>query len=74
MTKLRQNQFYCVKCEKRVTCKPNDMCVTHYSNKRVAGGKVPALKGSCRCGTNLTKFVKRDSNTLRKLVNKYGYC
>ena len=32
MPKLNQNQFYCVKCNKRVTVKADDICVKIYKN------------------------------------------
>lgn len=71
MTHLRQNQFYCVKCRARRTAPENSMYVKIYKNKKMAGGKVPALKAECsKCSTPLTKFIKHDS--VDKMVKKYG--
>ena len=71
-TKLKQREFYCVKCRKRVAVPANDICVTVYRNKKVKGG-VPALVGSCKkCDTNVNKFIKR--NDKEKLINKFGRC
>lgn len=68
---LKRNEFYCVKCRKRMTCKNEDMCVKIYKNKKT--GETPALRGVCsKCGTNLTKFVKRDD--VGHLIEKYGKC
>lgn len=67
--KLKQKEFYCVFCRNRVTCKDKDIKVVVYPNKRV--GKVPALKCKCSvCGTNLTKFIKHDSQD--SMIKKYG--
>lgn len=69
---MKETEFYCVSCRKRVNQKKDDMCVTVLKNKRVHGG-VPALTCECRkCGTSLYKFVKRDSK--EKLIDKYGRC
>lgn len=55
--KLKQNQFYCVSCRKRVTVPHDDICFKTLKNPKRKGG-VPALRGECsKCGTSLTKFV-----------------
>ena len=69
---MKQTEFYCVSCRKRVNQKKEDICVTILKNKKVAGG-VPALTGECRkCGTNLYKFIKRDSK--ERMIDKFGRC
>ena len=72
-TKLRQNQFYCVKCRARKTVATGDICVEEYKNHRARDGYTPALKGYCsKCDTSLTKFIKyKDVN---RLTTKFGRC
>lgn len=68
---MKQNQFYCVKCRKKKMCKSSDMGIKVYANKRMKGGKAPALKCACpACGTNMTKFIKHDDQS--KLTKKFG--
>jgi hypothetical protein len=67
--RMTQNQFYCVSCRKRVTCKNDDICVEFFKNR---GREVPALRCECKCGTNLTKFIK--VSAAEKMVDKYGEC
>jgi len=68
---MKQNQFYCVKCRRKVTANPDDMYVKIYKNKRMYDGQAPALKSHCKsCATNLTKFIKHDST--HAMVEKYG--
>ena len=72
-TKLRTNQFYCVKCCTRITPKENDICVKKYKNDRSRDGYIPALKSYCsKCDTPLTKWIKYDD--FNHLVDKYGTC
>lgn len=66
MGKLKKNEFYCVKCRRAVRAKPADICVKTYRNKKV--GSVSALKASCKCGTNLTRFISKDD------ANKVAKC
>lgn len=69
--KLRQNQFYCVGCRKRVTVKADDICTKKYRNKK--RGSVSALKGECHtCNAPLTKFIK--DSAYQRLTDKYGKC
>lgn len=71
-SKLKEKQFYCVFCRRKVTSKPEDMCVKVYKNKRTHMD-VPALKGMCpNCEGPQTKFIKVDK--LLRMSNKYGYC
>ena len=71
MPKLKQRQFYCVKCRRTVTVSPEDIYVKIYTNKRMYDGKAPALKSQCKsCDTNLTKFIRHDSTA--SMVDKYG--
>ena len=73
MTKLNQNQFYCVKCRKIKTAKADDICVKIYKNYKMSSGKVPTLKAECQtCETNMIKFIKHNSTT--KMQDKYGKC
>lgn len=66
-SKLRQNQFYCVKCRARITSPEDTICVEVFKNDR------PALRSYChRCDTNLTKFIKNDDKD--RMVDKYGRC
>lgn len=68
---MKQNQFYCVACRAKRTCKPNNIGVKVYKNKRMYNGKVPVLKCECpTCGTSLTKFIKHDDEL--RLTKKYG--
>lgn len=72
-TKLKQNQFYCVKCKCRKTCKSSNMCVKEHKNKRSKTGYIPTLKSYCgNCETPLTKFIKHKDTD--RLADKYGYC
>ena len=69
---LKPNQFYCVKCRRRVTVEPSTMCVKVYRNRRT-NASIPALRAECKhCDTKLTKFIavaKKD-----RYVEKYGRC
>lgn len=68
---MKQTEFYCVKCRKKVMCDPDDMCVQIFKNKKT--GESPALRSVCpKCDTNLTKFIKRDSTD--RMIEKYGKC
>ena len=68
---MKEREFYCVKCRKKVTEGKQDICVKIYKNKKT--GTSPALVSTChRCGTNLSKFVKRDK--VEKLTKRYGKC
>ncbi len=68
---MKQNQFYCVKCRKKVTVPTNDIC--HVNLKSRKRKKIPALVGYCKkCECDLYKFVKvKQSSRLNK---KYGRC
>jgi len=69
-SKLKQNEFFCVVCGKRVKANADDMYVKVFKNKRVKGG-VPALRARCdKCEYNLTKFIKHADKD--KMVKKYG--
>jgi hypothetical protein len=64
---LKQTEFYCVSCRKRVKSKPSDICAKTFKNG------TPALVSHCeKCDTNLTKFIKH--NSLKKMEKKYGKC
>ena len=69
-TKLKQGEFYCVSCRKRV--KGDDICIKTFRNKRVKGG-VPTMVGECsKCSTSVFKFIKHSNKA--KLTEKYGKC
>ena len=73
MPKMKERQFYCVACRKKVMAKADDICVKVFKNKRMVGGKVPALRSYCaKCDVNLTKFIKHDK--LGSMQSKYGKC
>ena len=67
---MKENQFYCVKCRKAVTVHVEDICVSNIKNKKT--GKVPVVKAVCKCGTNLTKFIKRDD--VSDMEDRLGKC
>lgn len=67
---MNEKQFYCVACRKKVMLPASDICVKVYKNKKT--GTSPALVGQCKCGTNVTKFIKRDS--VAAMRQKYGSC
>ena len=67
---MNKNQFYCVKCRKRVTLNADDIRITSFNNKKV-GRKIPAMVGNCRsCDTRVSKFIPVDDKD--KLVAQYG--
>jgi len=71
MAKLNQNQFYCLSCRAKRSCKADNMCVKVYRNRKI--GQVPTLKCECpQCGAPLTKFIKHSDTD--KMVKKYGKC
>lgn len=71
--KLKQQEFYCVSCRKRVKSDADDICVKVYKNKRMYDGKAPALRSTCqKCDTNLTKFIKHSDT--KRMQDKYGKC
>ncbi len=68
---LTQNQFYCVSCRHKVTVPDKDICYKTYNNTRTHR-KIHALRGVCKCDTNLTKFISADIAS--KMKAKYGSC
>jgi|UniRef100_A0A6C0CZL1 hypothetical protein len=70
--KLKEQEFYCVSCRKRVKIEHDDICVDVIKNKKVRGG-IPALRGICqKCDANVIKFIKVDKKA--QMVDKYGRC
>ena len=71
--KMKENQFYCVSCRKRVMQKDSDaICVTTLDNPNRPKG-VPALFTGCpNCDINLYKFISDDAKV--KMTRKYGKC
>ncbi len=53
---MKERQFYCLSCRKRVTLKKDDIRITRFNNKKV-GRKIPAMVGNCECGTFVSKFI-----------------
>ena len=55
--KLKEDEFYCVKCRKRV--KSPDFTVKKIKNSKRTN--IHMMKGNCKnCGTNLNKFITKD--------------
>ena len=72
MVKMTQQQFYCVKCRKRVTIPKDDICLRIVKNKK-AGRDVPMLSGWCKeCGVAVNKFVAVAD--VPKLAKKFKQC
>jgi hypothetical protein len=70
-TKLKQQEFYCVCCSKRVKVAADKICVKIYKNNYYTGGNTPALRSYCeKCDCNLTKFIKHKDEA--KLTKKFG--
>lgn len=66
---LKENQFYCVKCRKAVSCGADTIKLTCFKNKKT--GSTSALTSKCcKCGTKLVKFVAKDKTS--SLRSKYG--
>lgn len=74
MPKLKERQFYCVSCRKRVTCVPDDISVKIYTIGRgpKKGQKVPSLKCKCLCEQSLTKWIKTEPSYVEKMEHKYN--
>jgi hypothetical protein len=70
MVKLNKNEFYCVKCGKKVLSNPDTICVKKIHNKKI--GSVPVLKSICKnCDTSLTRFIKHsDEQNMKRCYNK----
>ena len=64
--KMKQNQFYCVSCRKRVMISPEDICV-----KKAKNG-TPMMKAVDKYGHKCNKFIKQSDYS--KLATKYGKC
>ena len=55
---MKENEFYCLKCKKRVSIKKNDICFKNFKNSKMVnnGKKAPALVAECnKCETNCNK-------------------
>ncbi len=63
-TKLKQQEFYCVACQKRVSCVARDIQVT---NDR--GGR-PRMESEDKHGHRLFKYIKWNDET--KLKRKFN--
>jgi hypothetical protein len=63
---MNQNQFYCLRCRKRVTINTTNISITRFNKN-----KSPAMVGNCKsCGTFVSKFICVDDED--KLIKKYG--
>jgi len=66
-TKLKQQEFYCVKCRKRCKSTKNDICIVEFKN----GSN--AMEGQCsKCDCMMYKFIK--DKDVDKLIDKFGEC
>ena len=73
MPKLTQQQFYCLKCRRKILCKKDDIGVVDLKNKKSKTGKVPALKAECsrgKCDCTVMKFIKHKDRS--KMLDKFG--
>lgn len=68
-SKMKETEFYCVKCRSRVQADHSDIRVTTYKNKKIVGG-TPALVSVCDCDTKLIKFIKHENKGI--FTKKYG--
>lgn len=65
---MKETQFYCVKCGKKVTLTGKDV---DSIKVKVAKNGVPMLTGYCsKCDTKVNKFIKMKDED--KLAKKYG--
>jgi len=69
MPKLRETQFYSVGDRRAVTASKDDIRLVMLKNKKAPGKKIPALY--CK-DHGLYKFVKRNSDNVRRLKDKYN--
>ena len=72
---MKENEFYCLKCKKRVSIKKNDICFKNFKNSKMVnnGKKAPALVAECnKCETNMVKFVKHKDS--KKVEEKFEKC
>lgn len=66
--KLKQREFYCVKCRKPVTASASDICV-----RKPRRAKSPMMTAYCsKCDCNLNKFIKK--SVASNMTRKYGKC
>jgi len=65
---MHRNQFYCVKCQKKVTVDDDNMYVKTKKTSKRTINMLKSKHASCKC--NLTKFVK--TADVASLKKKYG--
>lgn len=71
--KLKQNEFYCVKCRGRSRVSSDEICFRDIKNKKRRNNKVPMLQSEChKCGTGLNKIVK--NSKAGDMRRKFGRC
>lgn len=57
---MKQRQFYCLRCDKKRMARKEDISIVKHSG-------VPAMSAECRvCGTQMSKWIKRDSHDRMK--------
>jgi hypothetical protein len=59
---LKQNQFYCVKCQKKVSIDANDICSKKIRNKKTHKSIDAVVAKHDYCGTKLFKFIKKSAS------------
>jgi len=72
---MRENEFYCLRCRKRVSVKKDDICFKNIKNSKMVnnGKKAPVLFAECqKCDAKLIKFVKHKDS--EKFENKFPKC
>jgi hypothetical protein len=66
-TPLKEDEFYCVACNRRCKSSKEDMCVTKFRNGSYA------LYGYCKpCDCDTYKIIK--DSAVSSLTKKYGKC
>ena len=66
-TKLKEKEFYCVKCRQRCKSNPDSICVVKFKNG------AHALNGACdNCDCSMYKFIKESD--VNKFHKKYENC
>jgi len=65
--KLKEDEFYCVACNRKCKSSKDDMCVVQFKNGR------KALYGYCKpCDCDTYKIIK--DSAVSRLSKKYGKC
>ena len=64
---LKQQEFYCVATNKRVSAKKDDICIV-----RLRNGQYARYATCPKTGVDMYKFIK--DSQIDRLINKYGEC